>query len=97
MDNTIIIFTSDNGAEVINTILEDDTYSYYGNNGQFTGTFSMRSHDTPQTGKCSTWEGGMRVPGFISWNNRQDLFEKGTILKTSNLMMSRKGVLSSTV
>lgn len=47
LDNTIVIFTSDNGPKL--------GMEHGGSAGPLRG------------GKATTWEGGMRVPGIVSW------------------------------
>jgi len=67
-DNTIIVFTSDNGP-------------HRGKNG---GTAQ------PLRGfKASTWEGGQRVPGIISWPNRIPAgVESNAVINTMDLFPS---------
>jgi len=56
MDDTVIFFTSDNGPWL------RQKYS----SGSF-GTFPGVSSGYWNTGKGSTWEGGVRMPAFVSW------------------------------
>jgi arylsulfatase A len=78
LNNTLIIFTSDNGAQYFNKTLEDEFPAYQGSNGPFSGTWSAINQNSFSTGKCSTWEGGMRVPGFLVWEGREDIIKPGT-------------------
>ena len=58
-DNTIIIFSSDNGPWFV---FQDQSETRYGD------TRLQVGYATPfRDGKGSTWEGGHRVPGIISW------------------------------
>ncbi len=58
-DNTIVIFSSDNGPWIV---FSNRTDSKYGDTRLKVG------YATPfRDGKGSTWEGGHRVPGIISW------------------------------
>lgn len=58
-DNTIIIFSSDNGPWFV---FRDRTETRHGD------TRLQVGYATPfRDGKGSTWEGGHRVPGIISW------------------------------
>jgi len=71
-DDTIIYFTSDNGPQLD---LKGPSA------GPFTGTYSAVKYGDPKTGKSTTWEGGMRVPGFILWEGRPDIIKPNTISK----------------
>lgn len=68
-DNTIVIFSSDNGPWIV---FSDRSKTKYGD------TRLQVGYATPfRDGKGSTWEGGHRVPGIISWpaaikGNRND-------------------------
>ncbi|MCP4314363.1 MAG: sulfatase [Bacteroidetes bacterium] len=58
-ENTIIIFSSDNGPWIV---FRDKSETKYGD------TRLQVGYATPfRDGKGSTWEGGHRVPGIISW------------------------------
>jgi arylsulfatase A-like enzyme len=58
-ENTIVIFSSDNGPWVV---FSDRSDTKYGDTRLKVG------YATPfRDGKGSTWEGGHRVPGIISW------------------------------
>jgi arylsulfatase A len=79
-NNTIIYFSSDNGGET------GELEHVYGksrggasSNGPFSGIYSALKYGIADTGKCSTWEGGMRVPGFMTWEGREDIIKPNTI------------------
>jgi arylsulfatase A-like enzyme len=79
LENTIIIFTSDNGA-VIDDGYKDSAVEKLGNhkpNGLFRG------------GKYSAFEGGTRVPFILSWKGQ---VTKG---KTSNVLLSQVDLYAS--
>jgi arylsulfatase A-like enzyme len=79
LDNTIIIFTSDNGA-VIDDGYKDSAVEKLGNhkpNGIFRG------------GKYSAFEAGTRVPFILSWNGN---VSKG---KTANTLLSQVDLYAS--
>lgn len=56
MENTLIIFSSDNGP-----------WMAQGKSGGSTGLFYGRSAGYWNVGKGSTWEGGIREPAFLHW------------------------------
>ena len=59
-DNTIIVFSSDNGPWIKFSTIKD--------NKKYGDTRLKVGYATPfRDGKGSTWEGGHRVPGIISW------------------------------
>lgn len=62
-DNTIVIFSSDNGPWIkFATVSDSEKYG---------DTRLQVGYATPfRDGKGSTWEGGHRVPGIISWPAR---------------------------
>lgn len=79
LENTIIIFTSDNGA-VIDDGYKDSAVEKLGNhkpNGIFRG------------GKYSAFEGGTRVPFILSWKGK---VSKG---KTANTLLSQVDLYAS--
>ncbi len=79
LENTIIIFTSDNGA-VIDDGYKDSAIEKLGNhkpNGLFRG------------GKYSAFEGGTRVPFILSWKG------KVTEGKTANTLLSQVDLYAS--
>jgi len=55
-DNTIVIFTSDNGSLADRSIYGTDVPGG-GSNGELRGS------------KAQTWEGGLRVPAILRWKN----------------------------
>ncbi len=58
-ENTIVIFSSDNGPWIVFRDRQDTKYG---------DTRLQVGYATPfRDGKGSTWEGGHRVPGIISW------------------------------
>lgn len=58
--NTIVFFTSDNGPW-----LEKRTNA--GSEGLFTGTYAHTHFGYTDTGKGSTWEGGIREAAIVRW------------------------------
>jgi arylsulfatase A len=72
INNTIIIFTSDNGPQ-------DDLNGP--SVGPFFATYQVVNERSNAVGKGTTWEGGMRVPGFIVWEGREDIIKPNTISK----------------
>jgi len=58
-NNTIVFFTSDNGPWMEERI-------YGGSEGPFTGLYAINFNYT-DTGKASTWEGGVREPALVWW------------------------------
>jgi len=56
MEDTVIMFTSDNGPWLVQKFSS-------GSSGVFSGIYSGYWN----TGKGSTWEGGLRMPAFVSW------------------------------
>ena len=63
-DNTIVVFTSDNGAWInpSNGLSDRGTYGM----GPFDGGTNAPFYE----GKGSTWEGGFRVPFVMSYGNK---------------------------
>ena len=59
-DNTIVVFTSDNGPEAMSMLPgeKDFTPRFFGSFGPFDGI------------KRDTWEGGLRVPAIVRWPGR---------------------------
>jgi arylsulfatase A len=55
-NNTLIIFTGDNGPWLSQGVFSGST-----------GPFIGRSSGYWNTGKGSTWEGGVREPAFAYW------------------------------
>lgn len=64
MDNTIVIFTSDNGL-----LMTDISNAIYPVGTTMFSASYTRSHYS-NIGKCSTWEAGLRVPFVISYPDR---------------------------
>jgi hypothetical protein len=60
-DNTVIMFSSDNGPWRIKQL---DGGSY----GVFQGAYAWMNDGYTDTGKASTWEGGVRMPGFVRYS-----------------------------
>lgn len=59
-ENTIVVFSSDNGPWIV--------YANRTDNVKYGDTRLKVGYATPfRDGKGSTWEGGHRVPGIISW------------------------------
>lgn len=56
MDDTMIIFTSDNGPWLSEKLAAGSMGTFY---GSYSGYWN--------TGKGSTWEGGIRMPAFVFW------------------------------
>lgn len=54
-DNTIVVFTSDNGPSVESYLKEDYSPQFFKSYGHFDGI------------KRDTWEGGVRMPTLIKW------------------------------
>ncbi len=69
LDNTLIIFTSDNGPETLNRY--PGTHRSYGSPGALKG---MKVH---------LWEGGIRVPGIIHWPAKVKPAQASTALVSS--------------
>jgi len=67
-ENTLIVFTSDNGPW--NAAEHNDGGSY--------GIFSGRSAGYPWTGKASTWEGGIREPAFAYFKGQIEPFSRSS-------------------
>ena len=60
LDTTIIIFTSDNGPLILDGLNT-------GCLGSFQGIYGIKEYGYTNVGKCSTWGGGIRIPGIISY------------------------------
>eukprot|EP00899_Mesostigma_viride_P019496 jgi/Mesvir1/27548/Mv07302-RA.1 len=63
--NTLVLFTSDNGPWTVPWVGTDG-----GSMGPFFGCFNCRTMGTCDSGKCSNWEGGWRVPAIARWPGR---------------------------
>ncbi|XP_065841649.1 N-acetylgalactosamine-6-sulfatase-like isoform X2 [Oscarella lobularis] len=59
--NTLVLFTSDNGAWYVPSPLQAGTV------GVYQGTYAAQHLGYTDTGKGSTWEGGFRVPAIAWW------------------------------
>ena len=59
MEDTVIFFSSDNGPWMKQKLSA-------GSEGQFPGSYAGYWN----TGKGSTWEGGIRMPAFVSWRGK---------------------------
>lgn len=60
-EETVVFFSSDNGPWRIKHL---DGGSY----GVFQGAYAWTNYDYTDTGKASTWEGGVRMPGFVRYS-----------------------------
>ena len=79
LEDTLIIFTSDNGNPAYSRELQDGSPAFQGSNGPFVGGWSAMNQFSYNTGRCSTWEGGMRVPGFVVWEGHEDIIKSNSI------------------
>jgi arylsulfatase A len=59
-NNTLIVFSSDNGPLT-------STLELGGNAGIFSGKWAANNWQNNNIGKFTTWEGGVRVPAFALW------------------------------
>lgn len=66
-ENTLILFTSDNGP-----------WNGRKTDGGNYGIFGGISAGYPWTGKASTWEGGIREPAFAYWKGQIDSFSRSS-------------------
>ena len=66
-ENTLILFTSDNGPWVSRKV-----------NGGSTGIFSGNYANYRDTGKGSTWEGGIRMPAFAYWKGQIPAYSRSS-------------------
>jgi arylsulfatase A len=71
-ENTLILFTSDNGPWLVQSMAG-------GSEGLFTG----RSSGYWDTGKGSTWEGGIREPAFAYWKGTIQPFSRSSEIVSS--------------
>lgn len=71
-ENTLILFTSDNGPWMLRGLSG-------GSGGLFTGRFA--SYD--DTGKGSTWEGGIRMPAFAHWKGQISPYSRSSEIISS--------------
>jgi arylsulfatase A len=66
-ENTLIVFTSDNGP-----------WNTKGGDGGSYGIFSGLYAGFQNTGKGSTWEGGIRAPAFAYWRGQIEPFSRSS-------------------
>lgn len=71
-EDTLVLFTSDNGPWLVQGLSG-------GSEGLFTGRYSGYS----DTGKGSTWEGGIRMPAFAYWKGRIPPFSRSAEIVSS--------------
>jgi hypothetical protein len=71
-EDTLVLFTSDNGPWLIRNLSG-------GSAGLFTGRFS----NYWDTGKGSTWEGGIRMPAFAYWKGKISPFSRSSEIISS--------------
>lgn len=71
-EDTLVLFTSDNGPWLIRHLSG-------GSAGLFTGRFS----NYWDTGKGSTWEGGIRMPAFAYWKGKIPPFSRSSEIISS--------------
>jgi hypothetical protein len=71
-ENTLILFTSDNGPWLLRGLSG-------GSEGLFTGRFAGYW----DTGKHSTWEGGIRMPAFAYWKGKIEPFSRSSEIVSS--------------
>eukprot|EP00899_Mesostigma_viride_P019499 jgi/Mesvir1/27550/Mv07304-RA.1 len=63
--NTLVLLTSDNGPWTASWIRDNG-----GSMGPFFGWYNCRTTGNCDSGKCSNWEGGWRVPAIARWPGR---------------------------
>ena len=71
-ENTLILFTSDNGPWLSRGLSA-------GSEGLFTGRYAGYY----DTGKATTWEGGIRMPAFASWKGTIEPFSRSAEIVSS--------------
>ena len=71
-ENTLVLFASDNGPWLIQ-----------GLTGGSAGLFTGRYADYWNTGKASTWEGGIRSPSFAYWKGMIEPFSRSSEVVSS--------------
>jgi len=71
-ENTLILFTSDNGPWLAQSL-----------SGGSEGLFTGRSSGYWDTGKGSTWEGGIREPAFAYWKGMIPPFSRSSEIVSS--------------
>jgi arylsulfatase A len=71
-EDTLILFTSDNGP-----------WMKQGLSGGSEGLFTGRSSGYWNTGKGTTWEGGIRMPAFAHWKGTIDPFSRSAEIVSS--------------
>jgi arylsulfatase A len=71
-EDTLVLFTSDNGPWLIRNL-----------SGGSEGLFTGRSAGYWDTGKATTWEGGIRMPGFAYWKGKIPPFSRSAEIISS--------------
>ena len=70
-DNTLVIFTSDNGSSIESYLPAAFLPTFFGSNGPFDGI------------KRDCWEGGLRVPSIAYWKNK---IKPGIVIKQASML-----------
>ena len=70
-DQTLVVFTSDNGSSIESYLPAAFSPVFFGSNGPFDGI------------KRDCWEGGLRVPSIAYWKNK---IKPGTLIKNASML-----------